>query len=95
MSPDEPQIAAATPPAPPSRPAPRRSAPSGIDEQLRRAIEESGMSCRAVAAAAGVPEKCVQRFVKGERDLKLETAAKLATALGLKLVETGRPRRGR
>jgi len=62
--------------------------PPTIDEQLREAIENSGQTRYAIAKAAGVAQPIVDRFVSGERDLRLATAAKLAQALGLTLTKT-------
>ena len=60
--------------------------PKPIDAELRKRIEKSGVTIYALAALADVTPQQVGRFVKGERDLTLATAAKLAQALGLELV---------
>lgn len=54
------------------------------------AIKESGMTDYALAQASGVPASTIGRFTKGERDITLATAAKLATVLGLKLTGEGK-----
>lgn len=60
---------------------------------IRRAVLESGSSPYAVAKAAGVDAAILQRLVSGVRaDLRLSTASRLCTALGLRLVSSGRPR---
>ena len=64
-----------------------------IDDQLRRAIEDSGLSARGLAARAGVPASAVVRFVAGDRDVQLGTAARLCEALGLRLGEAVRAAR--
>ena len=53
--------------------------------QLRQAFRESGLSRFAWAKLSGVGYSVVHRFVAGERDLKLETASKLAEVLRLDL----------
>ena len=60
--------------------------PRPIDAELRKQIEKSGVTVYALAALADVTPQQVGRFVRGERDLTLATAAKLAQALGLELV---------
>lgn len=60
--------------------------PRPIDAELRKQIEKSGVTVYALAALADVTPQQIGRFVKGERDLTLATAAKLAQALGLELV---------
>lgn len=57
-----------------------------INEQLRKAIEKGEESYYALAKRSGVNAVVISRFACGERDLRLETAAKLADALGLTLV---------
>jgi plasmid maintenance system antidote protein VapI len=61
---------------------------STLGDQLREAIEGSGWTLYRVAKTAGIKHAVVARFVSGERDLRLETASKIAATLGLKL-ETG------
>ena len=60
-----------------------------INEQLRKAIVNRGESYYALAKRAGVDAVVISRFVCGERDLRLDTAAKLAAALGLELTVKG------
>ncbi len=62
-----------------------------IIEQLKAAINGSGKSRYALSCASGVPQSALSRFMSGERGLSLESAAKLADALGLEL----RPKRSR
>lgn len=57
----------------------------GIDEQLRTAIVDSGLTAYMVAKRAGTTPGVVGRFVSGERDIRLATAAKIAKVLGLEL----------
>ena len=60
-----------------------------ISDQLREAIRSYGSVYR-VAKDSGVSQPVVQRFVKGERDLRLETVDRLAAFFGMELT---RPRR--
>ena len=54
-------------------------------EVIIQAIEESGKSVRSVALNAGISQPQLSRFVKGERDLLLDAANKVAKSLGLEL----------
>jgi hypothetical protein len=62
-----------------------RKKPGGIVETLREAIRGSERTHYGIAQAAGITPGQLDRFVAGERDLKLATAAKVADALGLEL----------
>lgn len=59
--------------------------PANIESQLRQAILKAKLSRYALAKATGVSQAVLSRFVSGQRTLTLETAAKLAVALGLEL----------
>ena len=58
-----------------------------LDEQLQEAIKNSGKSINSIAIAAGVPQPVLQRFVSGERDIRLETTAKIADYFGMRLTK--------
>ncbi len=64
-----------------------------LSGQLRDIIATRRLTAYAVAKAAGVDVRLVQRFLDQERDIRLETADKIARALGLRLVE-GATRKG-
>ncbi|HEY1603619.1 MAG TPA: helix-turn-helix transcriptional regulator [Pirellulales bacterium] len=55
-------------------------------EQLRKAIADSSQTEYALAKGSGVSQSIVNRFIKGERSIGLETAAKLCEYLNLDLV---------
>ena len=57
-----------------------------IGDQLRAAIKASGLTHYAIGKLAEVAPSVLDRFVSGERDLKLATAARIAESLGLALV---------
>lgn len=59
--------------------------PKAISDTLKAAIRSSGLTHYAVGKLAEVSPAQIDRFMSGERDLRLETAAKLAAALGLEL----------
>lgn len=58
---------------------------AGLVEALKAAIRESGKSQYAIAKESGVALAIVNRFMTGDRDLRLATAAKLCEVLGLEL----------
>ena len=55
-------------------------------DALKRAIVDSGLTHYRIAKDAGVTPDVIDRFVRGERDLRLETAGKIASVLGLSLI---------
>ena len=61
-------------------------------EQLRRAINESGMSRYALWKATGVAQSTLSKFMAGQRGLSLESIDKLVDVLGLTL--TSQKKRG-
>ena len=54
-------------------------------EILRQAIRECGESLNQLGDRAGLDSARLSRFMRGERDLTFEAAAKLCNALGLHL----------
>ena len=56
-----------------------------LSESLRAAIEDSGLTMYRVAKDAGLDFTVVSRFCHGQRDIRLETADRLAEYLGLEL----------
>lgn len=65
-----------------------------ISEAIRDAALSLRLSPHALARLSGVDARVVARFLAGERDIRLETADRLADAMGLRLVPgaRGRPR---
>ena len=61
-----------------------------IDEQLKKAIKSSGQSLYQIAKGSDVGLPILFRFTKGQRTIRITTAAKIAAYLRLEL----RPRRG-
>jgi plasmid maintenance system antidote protein VapI len=66
-----------------------RKKPGGLVETLREAIRRSGRTHYELAQASGITPAQLDRFVAGERDLKLATAAKVTDALELELRPKG------
>lgn len=59
--------------------------PKRIDDALKAAITKSGLTHYAVGKLADVSPTQIDRFMAGERDLRLATAAAIAAALGMEL----------
>ncbi len=66
-------------------------------DELRAAIKASGLSGYRLAKDSGVTAGQVSRLMRGERGLSVESAEKLAAALGLRveLVAARKVRKGR
>lgn len=71
---------------------PLKADPNDLGTRLREIIRGRGLTAYAVARDAGIDPGMVQRFLNGQRDLRLESAAKICTTLGLRVVEGGRGR---
>ncbi len=59
-----------------------------LSYQLREIIDSRGLSAYAAAKLAEVDPGVVSRWMNGQRDIRMETADRLALALGLRIVET-------
>lgn len=73
------------------RPAPRHAA--AVSDQLRAVISSRALVPYALALAADVAPSVLSRYLSGERGLSMDSFDRLASALGLRLVEG--PRRGK
>lgn len=62
-----------------------------IDQQLRTAIEKSGLTRYAIAKGAGVEYGVLRRYLDEERDLRLSNVVKLAAFMGLELKPVKKP----
>jgi ribosome-binding protein aMBF1 (putative translation factor) len=56
-----------------------------LQDALRQAIVDSGLSYYRLAKDSGVNAVVISRFAAGERDLRLKTASRIAKALRLEL----------
>lgn len=61
--------------------------PATLSEELRAAIADNSLSINRLAIESGVDQAVLQRFVTGERDLRLGSAEKIAAYLGLHLAK--------
>jgi hypothetical protein len=63
-------------------------------DQLRRAINNCGMSHYALCQATRIDKAVLSRFMSGKRGLSLESLDKLIDVMGLTLTPKRRRRRG-
>ncbi len=63
-----------------------------VSGQLRDVIESRGLTPTELGQLAGVDPTVIARFVSGEREVRNGTFDKIASALGLRLVEVARPK---
>lgn len=65
-----------------------------LQDQFRQVIEDSGLSLYRIAKDSGIAYQVLHRFARGERDLTLETASRLADYFGMRLTRPRRPKSG-
>jgi transcriptional regulator with XRE-family HTH domain len=61
-----------------------------VSGRLRDVIESRGLTPTELGRLSGVDPTVISRFLAGEREIRNGTFDKLATALGLRLVEVAR-----
>jgi hypothetical protein len=66
---------------------PKPATPLTISDQLRVIIADSGKTAYAVGKLADVDPGMVQRFLTGERGLRVATLDKIAGAMRLRLCQ--------
>jgi transcriptional regulator with XRE-family HTH domain len=64
-----------------------------VSDELRKAIEKSGVSRYRIAKDLGISEATLSRFMSGERGLTLKVLDKLCDHLGLQLAKQKRKAR--
>jgi hypothetical protein len=67
----------------------REKGATGLVEQLRQAIRDSGLSLGQLGKACGIGKDRLSRFVRGERGIGLDAADCIFQALGLSVVGPG------
>lgn len=68
-----------------------------IDETLKQAVNDAigkGWTIRGLAAASGVPNPTISRWLRGERTISLESAQLLCEFFGAKLTKPKIPPAG-
>jgi hypothetical protein len=66
---------------------------STLAQQLRQAIREADETPHGIAIQTGIDHSLLSRFLRAERDLRLETAGKIAAHLKLELRAVRKPKR--
>lgn len=64
-----------------------------FSDQLRAAVDASGMSRYAICRAIGMNQGAMSRFMSGKSGVSLETVDKLAELLGLEIARPNIKRR--
>jgi hypothetical protein len=67
---------------------PKSKTPALLSAALRHEIRTSDESRYAIAKGSGVDYGVIARFLSSERDIRLETADRIAAHLRLRLVRT-------
>ena len=65
-----------------------------LQDQLQQAVEDSGLTLYRIAKGSSIAYQVLHRFARGERDLTLKTASKLADYFGMRLTRPRRPKKG-
>jgi transcriptional regulator with XRE-family HTH domain len=73
----------------------KRTAKRTVSEQLRAAMERSGMSRYAIASATGISQAVLSRFARGVTGLNSPNLDALCLLLRLELKPRGRATKGR
>jgi transcriptional regulator with XRE-family HTH domain len=63
-----------------------------LSDQIRRAVDDSGLSRRAICKASGLHKSAMSRFMAGKRGLSLMALDRLAAVLALDLTAHGKPK---
>lgn len=69
-----------------------RKAAATLSEQLREAIDASGMSRYRICKEIGLPESSLSRFMAGRQGLALTTVDQLGELLRLRIVSDATPK---
>ncbi len=70
--------------------------PTKFSDQIRKAVEQSGMTRYAIFKATGIDQATLSKFVHGQVGLSMDTLDILADILGLEVVARRRkPKKGR
>ncbi len=73
-----------------------RAKPTKFSDQIRKAVEESGMTRYAIFKATGIDQGTLSKFVHGQVGLSMDSLDVLADILGLEVVASRhKPKKGR
>lgn len=74
---------------------PKKKQRLSLSDELRQAIERSGVSRYSIWQQTGIDQGSLSKFMDGERGLGLESIDKLAELLGLHIVAKPESRRSK
>lgn len=74
---------------------PKKKQRLSLSDELRQAIERSGLSRYSIWQQTGIDQGSLSKFMDGERGLGLESIDKLADLLGLHIAAEPRRPKGR
>ena len=78
---------------------PKKKQRTSLSDELRQAVEQSGLSRYSVWQQTGIDQGTMSKFMAGDRGLSIESIDKLADLLGLHIcsadAEQRRPKGGR
>lgn len=72
---------------------PKKKQRLSLSDELRQAIERSGVSRYSIWQQTGIDQGTLSKFMDGERGLSIESIDKLADLLGLHIITKPEPRR--
>ena len=72
---------------------PKKKQRMSLSDELREAVERSGMSRYSFWQQTGIDQGSLSKFMDGERGLGMDSIDKLADLLGLHIVAKPEPRR--
>ena len=72
---------------------PTKKQPLSLSDELRQAIERSGVSRYSIWQQTGIDQGSLSKFMDGERGLGMESIDKLAALLGLHICSADAERR--
>jgi plasmid maintenance system antidote protein VapI len=62
-----------------------------ISDSLKRFVIDTGLSNYEISKLTGLSQSVLSRWINNQRDITLETAAKIACVIGAELNHTKRP----
>lgn len=74
---------------------PKKKQRLSLSDELRQAIERSGLSRYSIWQQTGIDQGSLSKFMDGERGLGMESIDKLADLLGLHIAAEPRRPKGR
>jgi len=66
-----------------------------LSDQVRQAIDDSGLSRYRIAQETGIDESALAKFYNGKRGFNSDTLDVLGAYLGLRIVMDKKPKRGK